>query len=134
MIVSTDEQSRDPARLLKTRPCIRFDRNAVLGALIDNWLSARGFRVAETMELDSPEAISSMVHAGMGVSIMPRLAVPPNVSPPVQHLDLGPDAPVRTLGLAYHEDQVKMKAMDAVYRALSVVVEKAHRNRTAETQ
>lgn len=122
MIAALEESVSDPLKLLKIRPYIRFNRNAVLGTLIENWIAARKIRVKEAMELDSPEAIASMVHANLGVSIVPDLAVRPKDSVPVRRLSLGADAPVRTLGLVHREDEVKMKALDEVFDALIRVI------------
>lgn len=123
LIAAMEEREIDPIKLLKTRPYIRFDRNAVVGALIDNWISSRRIRVSETMELDSPEAIASMVQANLGVSIVPRPAVKSHDSAPVRWLSLGPDAPTRVLGLAHLEDQVKTQAIDEVFAALRSVID-----------
>jgi DNA-binding transcriptional LysR family regulator len=125
LIAALEEQESDPITLLKTRPFIRFNRNAVLGTLIDNWIVARRIAVAEAMELDSPEAIASMVEANLGVSIVPDPAVRPARGAAVKALSLGPDAPVRILGLAHHKDQVKTRAVDAVFDALDFVIDRA---------
>lgn len=126
LIAAPDEPENDPDILLATRPYIRFNRNAVVGTLIDNWIVAKGLLVSETMELDSLEAISSMVHANMGVSILPRLAVPPLEAAPVKRLSLGPDAPARILGLAHLENPIKARAITETLEALRVVIEAAH--------
>lgn len=123
LIAAIEEPGNDASQLLRHRPYIRFNRNAVLGALIDNWIMSKRLRVNETMELDSPEAITSMVHANLGVSIMPDLAVKPNASVPIKRISLGPDAPKRTLGLAYAEDQIKTQAIDELFAALHSVIE-----------
>lgn len=122
LIAARDEPEDDPIVLLKTRPFIRFNRNAVVGALIDKWIVSKRIRVNETMELDSPEAISSMVDAKLGVSIVPALAVKPRHGIPVKHLSLGPDAPYRTIGLMFQENQIKARALDEVFGALARVI------------
>lgn len=123
LIASIDETEVDPLVLLRLRPFIRYDRNTVSGTLIDNWLLSKRIQVAETMELDSPEAIASMVHANLGVSIVPDLAVKAFDAVPVKRIGLGPDAPVRTLGLVYRENQVKKRAIDELFVALAQVIE-----------
>ena len=125
LIAATQEQDEDPVALLRSRPFIRFDRNAVVGTLIDNWLVSKRIRVSETMELDSLEAIASMVHANLGVSIVPDPAVKPFDRTPLKRLSLGPDAPKRILGLAFQDDQIKMQAIDEVYDALHSVITQA---------
>ncbi len=124
LIAAPQEEERDPIRLLTSRPYIRFNRNAVLGTLIDNWIISNRIRVAETMELDSPEAITSMVHANLGVSIVPRLAVAPYDNVSVKHISLGPNAPKRVLGLAHRRDQLKAQAIEALLEALSSIIDR----------
>lgn len=125
LIAAQEEPGDDPFELLTTRPFIRFDRSAVLGTLIDNWILSKKLQVSETMELDSPEAIASMVHANLGVSIVPDLAVKPTDSIHVRQLPLGDDAPRRHLGLAYHKDQLKAQLIEELFTALSRVIKAA---------
>lgn len=123
LIASVEEEEDDPYKLLNERPFIRFNRNAVVGTLIDNWILSNQIRVSETMELDSPEAIASMVYANLGVSIVPDLTVKPQDRIPVKRLSLGPDAPIRVLGLVYSENQIKTRAMEELYGALRGVID-----------
>ena len=118
LIVAKTVEESDPVELLSTRPFIRFDRNAVLGTLIENWISSRKIRVREVMELDSPEAIASMVEANLGVSIVPDMVVPSATSPSVRRIPLGPDAPVRCLGLVYPADTIKSRAIAELNSAI----------------
>ena len=122
LITCPDEPLDDPVALLQTRPFIRFNRSAVVGAVIENWLVSNRIKVNETMELDSPEAIASLVNANLGVSIVPDLAVKPKESVAVKYLSLGDNAPKRTLGLAHLERHHKTRAIDALYAALTDVV------------
>lgn len=122
LIASREEPEEDPMLLLATKPYIRFNRNAVLGGLIDNWIRSKRIRVTEAMELDTPEAIVSMVHANLGVSIVPDLAVKPLETVRVKRLSLGADAPTRVLGLAFPEDQIKTRAVDEIFDALAGVI------------
>ncbi len=127
LIASLQETEDNPITLLNERPYIRFDRTAVVGTLIDNWILSRRIRVNETMELDSPEAITSMVHSNLGVSIVPSLTIQPLDSVPVKRLGLGDDAPTRTLGLVHAKNQVKTKAVEAIFEALQHVITTARR-------
>ncbi len=131
LIAAPGEAERDPLVLLKERPFIRFDRAAVVGTLIDNWILSQRIKVHETMELDSLEAIASMVHAGLGVSIVPDLAVPPSDPLPVTRISLGHDAPVRRLGLVHSEGHMKTPALDELFTACAGVIEAAAARRSA---
>ncbi|MEM6467124.1 MAG: LysR substrate-binding domain-containing protein, partial [Pseudomonadota bacterium] len=125
LITALEEPDDDPLTLLRTRPYIRFNRTAVLGCLIDTWLLSKRIRVTEAMELDSAESIESMVQANLGVSIVPELAVPPPQTILVKRVALGAEAPVRVVGLAYRQDTIRPRAIDAVFDAFDGVIAKA---------
>jgi len=131
LIASNHVAGSDPVSLLKTQPFIRFNRNAVVGTLIDNWLVSNRIRVSETMELDSLEAIESMVHAELGVSIVPKRTVQPHNTIPLKRVSLGLDAPTRCLGLAYRADYVKRRVIEEMLAALRGVIEEAKNVRMA---
>jgi DNA-binding transcriptional LysR family regulator len=61
----------DDKTLLTSLPFIWFNRKTWAGAGIANHLKARKIKVSATMEIDSLDAISSMVREGLGVSIVP---------------------------------------------------------------
>ena len=125
LIAHAQDPLDDPIALLHSRPFIRFNRRAVLGTLIENWLVANKVRVTEAMELDSPEAITSMVQANLGVSIVPDLVVKPPEQVAVKRVALGTDAPTRLLGLASRKDHIKTRLLDEVFAALSDVIAEA---------
>lgn len=127
LIVSREIDGKDAVKLLSSQPFIRFNRNAVVGTLIDNWISSKRIHVSETMELDSLEAIESMVHANLGVSIVPKRCVQPKNSIPLKRISLGDDAPVRCLGLAYHVNYPKSRVVEEILDASMSVIEDASR-------
>ncbi|MDU8913165.1 LysR substrate-binding domain-containing protein [Aestuariicoccus sp. MJ-SS9] len=118
LIASAETACDDPLELLATRPFIRFNRDAVVGTQIESWVQERKLRVSETMELDNLDAIASMVHADLGVSIVPQSCVAPAHSLPLKWLDLGPAAPVRHLGLAFKSDTPKARILAEIEQAL----------------
>lgn len=125
LIAAQTEANDDPMELLRTRPFIRFNRTAVVGTLIDNWIVSMQLRVNEAMELDSLEAIASMVHANLGVSIVPKLVVPPDSAVALRSLSIGPNIPTRILCLAYPKQHVKSRAIDELFQALKTVISDA---------
>lgn len=131
LLAALETKSNDPYRLLRDRPFIRFNRAAVVGHMIESWLQTRGIKVNETMELDGMEAISSMVHANLGVSLMPESCVQPINPLPLKRLPLGSGAPVRKLGLVHHRDSARMATLREVHRICLEVV-KARSVRQAE--
>lgn len=117
LIASEDVSEGDPARLLESQPFIRFNRDAVVGAFIETWLQNHNIRVSETMELENLEAISSMVHANLGVSIVPTSCVVNPYALPLKRMSLGADAPTRILGLAYRKEHPKIRVIEEVHSA-----------------
>lgn len=123
LLAAPSTGSDDPIHLLKTEPFIRFNRDAVVGEVIENWLQRKGIHVNESMELEGLEAISSMVVANLGVSLVPERCVASPVSLPIKRLSLGEDGPRRTLGLLWRRDTPKMRVIEEVLAALLDAVE-----------
>lgn len=117
LVTSNDVTEDDPSRILAAHPFIRFTRDAVVGTLIEAWLQSTGIRVSETMELESLEAICSMVHANLGVSVVPMPCVPTPATMLVRSIPLGSDSPVRVLGLVYRSEHPKLRVIDEIHRA-----------------
>ena len=97
----------------------------LLGTLNKNWILSKRLHVRETIELDDPEAIASMVHANLGVSKVPNLVVKPTDTIQLKRLPLGDDAPILYLGLAYHKDQIKPQLIEELFTALNSVIKTA---------
>ncbi len=125
VLASLHEPSDDPEYLVETFPYIRFSRRAWTGRLIDEWLHERKLNVQESMELDTLEAISTMVFNNLGVSIVPQRCVPSPHPLPVKRIPIGPSAKPRILGLASRNDSVKFQLIDAFLTELVHLVEAA---------
>ena len=122
LLVSEQVTSNDPLEILTSNPFIRFSRRAVVSAMIENWLQKKNIVVHDAMELENLESISGMVHANLGVSIVPsRCFEPPNPLP-LRHIPLGDDAPVRKLGLMAQANTVKVRVLQEVHRQLVLAV------------
>jgi len=125
LITSTKNTQTNAAEILKTNPYIRFNREAVVGTMIESWLQSKNIAVNEVMELHSLEAISSMVSAELGVSIVPKLCVPGPYDIPLRSISLGDPNLSRTIGLAYKPSNPKVRAIKEVYNALRFAVDSA---------
>ena len=116
----------DPIQALETSPFIRFNRDAVVGAMIETWLQETHVRVSEAMELENLEAIASMVQANLGVSIVPSSCVARHFAVPVKRMSLGPNAPSRALGLAFRKEHPKLRVIEEIHNAvLAAIAENA---------
>lgn len=118
LITSTKNTQTDAVQILKTNPYIRFNREAVVGTMIESWLLSKNIAVNEVMELNSLEAISSMVSSELGVSIVPKLCVPGPYDIPLRSISLDDPNLSRTIGLAYKPSNPKLRAIKEVYNAL----------------
>jgi DNA-binding transcriptional LysR family regulator len=123
LLAAPQTGSDDPFALLASEPFIRFNRGAVVGRMIEGWLQKKGVRVAETMELDGLDAIASMVLAELGVSIAPERCVRDAAEARLRRLPLGPDAPVRQLGLVWREDNPRQRVIGEIAEACREAVE-----------
>lgn len=124
MLITSPEVTEDNTlSILRSSPFIRFTRDAVVGAIIEQWLNENDIMVADSMELDALESISSMVMANLGVSLIPRPCVAPMQSPPLRWLLLpGETPPVRHLGLIRRKDCTKMRVIEEIIGVLGQVV------------
>ena len=82
----------------------------------------KGIVVKETMELESLENISRMVHADLGVSIVPHCSVQPPNPLPLKYISLGEDAPVRELGLMSLANTLKLRVLQEMETELLLAV------------
>lgn len=60
---------------LRALPLIAFEQGSGTRSLIDGWFQRAGVEARPVMQLGSIEAIKRMVAAGLGYSIIPRMAV-----------------------------------------------------------
>jgi DNA-binding transcriptional LysR family regulator len=104
--------------LLDAGPFIRFQRFAWAGRLIDTNLKDRGIRVNTGMEIDSLEAIASMVVHGLGVSVVPDRA---GASLPdgIVKIPFGDPLLNRVIGVVERRDNPKAHLIRALVEILS---------------
>lgn len=118
LLASQETVSDDPAELLRTNPYIRYSRRAIVGAMIESWLQRQNIEVKDSMELENLDIIVSMVYANLGVSIVPKQAVPAPNALPLKHLALSPTPERRVLGLLSRADNVKLRVLERLLEKL----------------
>lgn len=133
VLANVQVESDDAREILETFPFIRFARKAWVGRTVDQWLVEHGIRVNESMELDTLEAVSAMVRNNLGVSILPNPCVGIPEYESLKTVELGPDAPVRVLGVLYRRDSSLQTLIDLLWRELHSVVERAGITRTLQS-
>lgn len=124
LITSDRVASDDPVEILRNNPFIRFSRDAVVGTIIESWLQANDIAVVDTMELVGLEAISSMVIANLGVSIIPAPCVHVASSLPLRRIPLASkDGPRRDIGLVHRTDSTKTRVIEEIVGAFKRAVQ-----------
>jgi len=107
VIAPMDSPDESPEKLLQTMPFIRFDRSAWVGKMIAEYLVDQGIVVNDNMELNTLEAIATMVYHGLGVSVIPHRIIQYPDTLPVKRLSFTKKAPERILGVIEREDNPK---------------------------
>ncbi|SPF28691.1 HTH-type transcriptional regulator GltR [Pontivivens insulae] len=122
LIASEKAPNENPTVLLRTQPFIRFNRDAVVGRQVEAWLQREDIAVNDVMELEGLEAISSMVAAGLGISIVPQRCIREASLHRLKTIPLGQTSPVRHLGLASRKDTPKGKMITAAEQSFHEAV------------
>ncbi|AVL83796.1 LysR family transcriptional regulator [Klebsiella oxytoca] len=120
-ILASNQEALPPAvtpEVLQTLPLIAFESGSGTRDQIDGWFLADGRAVAPVMQLGSIEAIKRMVRAGLGFSIVPRMAV----EHPQDRIGLNVQSltPLlhRQLGIIMRQDKIISKGIAEILRLL----------------
>ncbi|CAM7833253.1 LysR family transcriptional regulator [Lelliottia nimipressuralis] len=105
-------------QILHALPLIAFESGSGTRDLIDGWFKACDLEVCPVMQLGSIEAIKRMVRAGLGYSIVPRMAVENVVDR--EGLSVRSLNPIlhRQLGIVMRQDKILSKGISEVIRLL----------------
>lgn len=106
------------AEVLQALPLIAFEAGSGTRELIDGWFRASGRDISPVMQLGSIEAIKRMVRAGLGYSIVPRMAVAHHDDR--QGLRVQSLTPLlhRQLGVVMRQDKILSKGIGEMLRLL----------------
>lgn len=112
------EMSRSTPDALHSLPLIAFESGSGTRDLIDGWFDAHGLEMSPVMQLGSIEAIKRMVRAGLGYSIVPRMAV--ENAADREGLSVRSLNPIlhRQLGIVMRQDKILSKGIAEVIRLL----------------
>lgn len=120
MLVAAPDAAARPARTtpatLAARPLVLFESGSNTRRLVDQWFARAGLTVKPVMELGSIAAIKELVGAGLGYTIVPRMAIPPAASPLIAR-PLTPRLH-RTLAVVIRRDKPRNLGLQAVIDAL----------------
>lgn len=117
--ISAQEEECEPTPdSLHTLQLIAFESGSGTRALIDGWFQASGLQPEPVMQLGSIEAIKRMVRAGLGYSIVPRMAV--EQAADREGLRVMSLTPVlhRQLAIVMRQDKILSKGISGLIRLL----------------
>jgi DNA-binding transcriptional LysR family regulator len=110
-------RSITPAFLAR-KPLLLFEGGGNTRRIVDAWFARAGHAPKPAMELGSVEAIKQLIGAGLGWSVLPRLAVSrADARPGIATAPLGPKLK-RSLGLVLRRDKHLGRGLRAVIAAL----------------
>lgn len=117
-LMQQERFSRLTPEALHLKPLIAFESGSGTRALIDGWFAANGLAIAPVMQLGSIEAIKRMVRAGLGYSIVPRMAV--EHAADREGLSVMSLEPVlqRQLAVVMRQDKILSKGIAAIIRII----------------
>ena len=123
LIAPLDAPGQSAEKLLSSYPFIRYTRQAWVGQIIDRFLKQRRLHVNEAMTLDTLEAITTMVHYGLGVSIVPLRITGEPFSLPVRSVGFSGKPAYRVIGLLHASDHAKAGLAEALLNELKEQVQ-----------
>ncbi len=114
------ERGAAPIEEVSQHPLIMFNRGSSYYTLVDSALRQAGVLVSPTMELDNMEATKKMVEEGMGIAILPKVAVEREVGRgDLREIKVeGMTMPQREIALIYRRSRSLSRAAQAFVRLL----------------
>jgi len=91
-------EQHDAAETLKHNPYISLNTNVPLAHIIDTEIARMGIALTPAMEVDTVAAIVACVEAGLGVAVVPGIAIENHNS--IQAISFGSPVVFRQVGLA----------------------------------
>ena len=121
LIAPLDARGRRAEDLIAAYPFIRYSRQTWVGEFIDAFIKRRRLRIKETMVLDTLEAITTMVHSGLGVSIVPLRASDDLILLRVRVVPFTGLSARRVLGIIHAPSHPKQALVSMLLQALKTV-------------
>jgi DNA-binding transcriptional LysR family regulator len=125
LIAPIDAPDISAEQLISTYPFVRYTRAAWVGELIDRFIKRRRLPVNEAMTLDTLEAITTMVHYGLGVSIVPLRLMGAPIELPVRRVAFEGTPVQRVIGLVQTTGHPKAALAEALLSELRTLAASA---------
>lgn len=98
-------------------PLVLFEPAANTRSIVEAWLLSGGVRIRPAMELGSVEAIKEMVAAGLGCSILPKMALTTADRKRLQVRPLKPSL-TRDLGIVLRQDKPLTRGIQVLIKTI----------------
>ncbi|MCZ4271265.1 LysR substrate-binding domain-containing protein [Maritalea porphyrae] len=122
-IIAPASAKEETAReLLSSHPFIWFNRRTWAGQQIERHLIEQKIHVQSVLEVDTLEAIESLVRNGIGISIAPKRVCSPEYSDDLKIVPLGEPQIYRELIMVDRINNPRAKLVDALYAELVALV------------
>lgn len=110
---------RSAASLLREMPFIRYETSVPLARQIETELSRLGIAPREIMVCTTMPAIVGCVQAGLGVAVVPEIALADAAEGSVHACPIGDDGVARRLGIVRRQVSSRSDVLSEMRRALS---------------
>ncbi|MCJ8337250.1 MAG: LysR family transcriptional regulator [Pseudomonadales bacterium] len=118
IIAPADVQASSSEELLSQHPFIWFNRRTWAGQLIERQLNKSKIHVHSVMEVNSLEAIESLVRNGIGISIVPQRVCAPAYDASIKVVPFGDPQTARRLVLVDRINNPRARLANALLREL----------------
>lgn len=119
LIAPREMESSDPIQLLNTRPYIRFRSAVPLANLIDTELSRLGVVTNDVAEIDTIGSIVTGVRQGLGISVVPHVALQEPEDLGLMRLPFGTPQVTRQIGIVERTSSPRAEIIALLHGALS---------------
>ena len=119
LIMPHGMESSDPIELLNTRPYIRFRSAVPLANLINTELSRLGVVTNDVAEIDTIGSIVTCVRQGLGISVVPHVALQEPEDMNIARLPFGSPQVIRQIGIVERTASPRTEIIARLHAVLS---------------
>jgi DNA-binding transcriptional LysR family regulator len=119
LIAPKGTETSDPVEMLKTQPYIRFRSAVPLAILIDTEISRQGVVTKDVAEIDTIASIVTCVRQGMGVSVVPHVALQEPEDQELIRLPFGEPQLSRQIGIVERTVSPRSEIIERIHAVLA---------------
>ncbi len=109
----------DPVTLLSTKPYIRFQSAVPLANLIDTEISRMGVVTQDIAEIDTIGSILTCVRQGLGISVVPHVALQEPEDREIVRLPFGQPQVTRQIGIVERTTSPRTEIIARIHEVLA---------------